>query len=65
MAAEPARAARLSLRAVFSAQEGRAAARRERASLFVEPAVSEDFRARAGRGNANGPHGVEEKERRA
>lgn len=41
MAAEPARAARLSLRAVFSAQEGRAAARRERASLFVEPAVSE------------------------
>ena len=36
------RAARLSLRAVFSAQEGRAAARRERASLFVEPAVSEN-----------------------
>ena len=42
MAAEPARAARLSLRAVFSAQKGRAAARRERASLFVEPAVSEN-----------------------
>ena len=42
MAAEPARAARLSLRAVFSAQEGRAAARRERASPFVEPAVSEN-----------------------
>lgn len=41
MAAQPPRAARLSLRAVFSAQKGRAAARRERASLFVEPAVSE------------------------